>query len=773
MKKKSTSQSAFFNPRVLLAGVFCLAGVFIALLGFGAFSNASAQANANSAASAQQFGQTTVIHASYSDLSRPLREQPLVWPPMEPEHEANLNPKIPHQHQDGPDPVIQSSFWQRLINMPAIPGPVLNWAGISYPGVSCNCAPPDPDGEVGKTQYVQMVNEGLQVFDKVTGTSVFGPVAIASIWSGFSGACTSGNGDPIAVYDQLADRWIISQFATPTGASVPQDECIAISQTGDATGAWYRYDFHLTSNFLDYPKLGVWPDGYYMSANVFNTLGTSFLGPQPFVFDRVKMLVGDTTATSQTPGIIGGSGESPFLPADLDGILPPPVGDPNHYVEFPQGSPLVYKIRAYHVDFTTPANSTFTLEASVPAASFTALCASTRNCVPQLGTTAGLDAIADRMMFRNAYRRFSDGHESLLDNYTVNANSVAGVRWIELRRTQPGSWSVFQESTYQPDSTWRWMASIASDNQGDIALGFSASSSSINPQIRYAGRLATDPLNTLSGEQHLFDGTGSQTGTSNRWGDYSDITVDPVDDCTFYYTNEYYTTTTSFNWRTQVGYFRFTGCTAPQEGTAHFVVTACNGGAAISNASVSIDSRPYGATLSNGTYDAVLTPGSHSYTVSKAGVGTQTGNFTITNGQTTNVNVCLGGSPSPTPTSTPTPTATATATATPTATIPPSPTPTATPTPTPTSTPTPTATPAGITLSANGHKVQGRETVDLSWSGATSTNVDIYRNGVRIVITPNDGAYTDSTGARGHGTFTYQVCNAGANTCSNQATVTF
>jgi len=337
---------------------------------------------------------------------------------------------------------------------------------------------------------------------------------------------------------------------------------------------------------------------------------------------------------------------------------------------------------AYHADFANPANSTFTLEASVPAASFTALCPTTRACVPQLGSSANLDAIADRMMFRNAYRRFSDGHESLLDNYTVSASSVAGVRWIELRRTQPGNWGIFQQSTYQPDTTWRWMGSIASDNQGNIALGFSASSASINPQIRYAGRLTTDPLNTLSGEQHLFDGTGSQTGTSNRWGDYSDMTVDPVDDCTFYYANEYYQTTGSFNWRTRIGYFKFAECAAPQKGTAHFVVTACTGGAPISNASVSIDGRSYGATLSNGTYDAVLTPGSHSYSVSKAGVGTQTGNFTITNGQTTNVNVCLGGSPSPTPT----PTATATATATPTATVAPSPTPTATATPTATPT---------------------------------------------------------------------------------------
>jgi hypothetical protein len=684
MKKKTTSQSAFFNFRVLLGLVLAVAGVSIALLGFGAFSNASAQANATQQPNVRQFGETTVISAWHNDLSRPLREQPMIWPPIEREHEANPNPKIALQHQDAPDPVIQNSFLQRMIKTPAIPSPILSWNGIIYPGVGCNCAPPDPDGEVGKTQYVQMVNEGLQVFDKLSGASVFGPVAISSIWSGFGGACQNGgNGDPIVVYDQLADRWIISQFATPSGSTVPQDECVAISQTGDATGAWYRYGFHLTSNFLDYPKLGVWPDGYYMSANVFNTAGTAFLGPQAFVFDRVKMLAGDPTATSQTTGITGGSSEAPFLPTDLDGIIPPAAGDPNHFVSFPQGSPLIYKVRAYHADFTTPANSTFTLEASVSAASFTSLCSTTRNCVPQAATSTRLDAIGDRLMFRNAYRRFSDGHESMFNNYTVSANSVAGVRWFELRRTQPGNWLKAQESTYQPDTNWRWMGSIASDNQGNVALGFSASSSSISPQIRYAGRLMTDPVNTLSGEQHLFDGTGSQSATSNRWGDYSDITVDPVDDCTFYYTNEYYQTTTSFNWRTRIGYFKFAECTASQKGTAHFNVTACTGGAPVSNASVSIDGRPYGATLSNGTYDTLLSPGSHNYTVNKAGVGTQSGNFTITNGQTTNVPVCLGNNPSPTPT----------ATATATATVAPSATPTATATATATSTPTATATP--------------------------------------------------------------------------------
>src|SRR5437667_699801 len=288
MKNKSTSQSAFLNIRSLLGLVLALAGVFMALLGFGAFSNASAQANATP--EAQQFGQTTVIRASHSDLSRPLREQPLVWPPTETEHEANLNPQIPHQHQDGADPVIQNTFWQRMINTPAIPSPVLTWNGILYPGVGCNCAPPDTDGEVGATQYVQMVNEGFQVFNKSTGASVFGPAGITTVWSGFGGACESaGDGDPVVLYDQLANRWLISQFA---GSSVPTDECIAISTTSDATGSWFRYAFHLGSNFFDYPHLGVWPDGYYMSDNVFNSSGTIFLEPQPFAFDRAKMLVG-------------------------------------------------------------------------------------------------------------------------------------------------------------------------------------------------------------------------------------------------------------------------------------------------------------------------------------------------------------------------------------------------------------------------------------------------------------------------------------------------
>lgn len=638
MKKKSTSQSASFNLRGLIGLLAVLAGIFLALLGFGKFSNASAQSQKNTLQ--EQIARMTVIRPLHSDVSQPLREQPLVWPPnkMGEEHEANINPQIPHQHQDSPDPLVQSSFWSRLVGMPSVPGPVLTWDGIRYPGVNCACAPPDTNGDIGRTQYVELVNEGLQVFDKLTGTSVFGPVPIGILWAGFSRSCMTGRGDPVVVYDPLADRWVISQHAI--GARVPQDECIAVSTTGDASGSYYRYQFHVSSNYMDYPKLGVWPDGYYMSANIFNTAGTTFLGPQAFVFDRAKMLVGDPNATSQTPGITGGGSEETFLPADLDGVLPPPVGDPNHFVAWPQSNPLIYKVWAFHVDFINPAHSTFTLEASVPAAGFSIVCPDSfrQRCVPQLGTTDRLEALADRPMFRNAYRNFGD-HEALVNNFTVMANAVAGIRWYELRKG--ANWTLFQESTYQPDTTWRWMGSVAMDNQGNLVLGFSASSSAINPQLRYAGRLATDPLNTLSGEQQLFDGTGSQTNSGNRWGDYSDLTVDPVDDCTFYYANEYYQRTSSYHWRTRIGYFRFAECTAPQKGTAHFTVTDRDQGASLANASVSIDGIAYGATLADGTYDAVLPPGNHTYSLSKTAFGTAYGNFSITNGATTNIPACL------------------------------------------------------------------------------------------------------------------------------------
>ncbi|HXD32667.1 MAG TPA: choice-of-anchor D domain-containing protein, partial [Pyrinomonadaceae bacterium] len=578
-----------------------------------------------------------------NDESPALRDMKVkpVLPQEEEEIEANENPELPYIHVDRPDPVIQRSFGavRDLLAPTAMPGTVLNFDGILFPGIACNCAPPDTDGEIGLTQYVQMVNNGFQVFDKTTGASTFGPAGISTLWAGFGGVCqNNGRGDPVVMYDQLADRWIITQFA---GLAVPTSECIAVSKTGDATGAYYRYDFNLGTNFFDYPHLGVWPDGYYMAMNVFNTAGTAFLGPQAFVFDRSKMLAG-LAASFQTPGITGGPNEDSFLPADLDGYTLPPAGAPNSFVEVPFTN--TYRVWHFHVDFTTPANSTFTLFGSPAAAGFTALCNGTRNCVPQLGTVDGLDEIGDRLMYRLAYRNIG-GVESLVGNHTVNASGVAGIRWFELRAVTAGPVTVFQESTYQPDTTWRWNGSAAMDNQGNFALGFSASSSTINPQIRYAGRLVTDPVNSLAqGEATLHAGTGSQTGTNNRWGDYSAMSVDPSDDCTFWYTQEYYSTTTTFAWRTRIGNFKYPICTTSARGTISGTITSCSTAAPLPNAQVTITGGYGRATGAAGTYSAIVDPGTYDASVTAVGYDTaSTTGLVVSNGGNATFSACLNG----------------------------------------------------------------------------------------------------------------------------------
>ena len=554
MIKRSASRDAFINPRVLLGFGLGSAGVALALVALNISSPHTA-----AAAAAKVNNGVTVIPSYHNDLSPAMRDvEP--WPVHRlQEHEAAENPKISTGlHRDGVDLVVQKGTLLGQL-APTIPGPILNFAGIPFPGVGCNCAPPDTNGEVGATQYVQMVNRAYQVFDKTTGASLLGPLDIEAVWSGFGGVCqTNGFGDPIVLYDQLANRWVISQFAG--AGSIPTDECIAVSTTSDATGTYNRYGFHIGSNFFDYEKISVWPDAYYMSANIFNSSGTIYLGPQAYAMDRTKMLAG-TPATLIAMPILGPS-FPPMLPADLDGSTLPPAGAPNSFVLWPDTN--TYRVYHFHVDFAIPANSTFALFGSSPSSPFTELCPFTRACVPQLMGTENLDGIGDRLMFRLAYRNFTgaDAHESLVGNFTVSSAGVAGIRWFELRGVTAGPVTTFQQSTYQPDTTWRWMGSIAMNGQSDIALGFSASSATIHPQIRYTGRLGTDPINTLpQGEGHLFDGAGSQnSNTFNRWGDYSDMTVDPVDDCTFWYTQEYYDTNSSFNWRTRIGSFRVGTC---------------------------------------------------------------------------------------------------------------------------------------------------------------------------------------------------------------------
>jgi hypothetical protein len=397
------------------------------------------------------------------------------------------------------------------------------------------------------------------VFDKSTHAIAAGfPTAGNTLWSGFGGGCEINNdGDPIAQYDKAAGRWVLTQFSVTNPTTYGYLQCVAVSTTSDATGTYNRYAFSYgATQFNDYPKLGVWPDGYYVTYNIFN--GNSFGGAKACSFDRSKMLTGAaaTQVCFQLSASYGG-----VLPSDLDGTIAPPAGSPNFLMNFGTNSLNLWK---FHVDFATPANSTLSSPTSILVAAFNPACGG-GTCIPQPGTAQKLDSLADRLMYRLAYRHFGDGHEALVVNQSVKVSGtkrseVDGVRWYEIRQPN-GAPVVNQQATYAPsDGVSRWMGSIAMDKVGDMAMGYSASSSSLYPSIRYTGRAPTDALGTMQAENKIVDGTGSQLANLNRWGDYSAMSVDPVDDCTFWYTTEYLKASGTFNWSTQIASFKFPGC---------------------------------------------------------------------------------------------------------------------------------------------------------------------------------------------------------------------
>jgi len=452
--------------------------------------------------------------------------------------------------------------------MTASPSPV-SFDGIPATG----WAPPDTVGDVGPHHYVQTVNVSLAIYDKL-GNLLVGPSPINALWAGFGGACeNSNNGDPIVRYDQLADRWLVSQFAL---TSIPRFQCVAISRTPDpVAGGWYLYAFPTPGN-PDYPKIGVWPDGYYMGTQ----RGFPGGGLDVYVFDRIRMLSGLPAGAVQffVPA------PSLFLqPSDLDGPAPP-TGTPNFFVRHVDGDQFGGADRlemfAFNVNWGTPAASTFTPLPSLPTVPFDAvLCANPffGTCVPQPGTPQRLEGLTVWLMWRLQYRNFGT-YETLVTNHTVDVDGAdhAGIRWYELRRAPGGVWSIFQQGTFSPDAgapgladdPHRWMGSVAMDKDGSIALGYSVSSATVFPGIRYTGRLTGDPAGAMPiGEVTLVNGGGSQTGTL-RWGNYSSMDVDPEDDCTFWYTTEYYSTTSAAGWRTRIASFRLPSCSptspAPQ-----------------------------------------------------------------------------------------------------------------------------------------------------------------------------------------------------------------
>jgi hypothetical protein len=410
--------------------------------------------------------------------------------------------------------------------------------------------PPDTYGEAGTNYYFQVVNCSYAIYNK-SGGRIFGPVPNSSVWAGMPN--NDNSGDAVVMYDENADRWFFSQFSLPNYPAGPFYQMIAVSQTADPMGSWYRYQYEY-DYMNDYPKFGVWPDAYYMSCNFF---GNGWLGNGAYAFDRTAMLTGEPDAVMVGFSIPpGGAGFITLYPSDCDGPLPA-AGTPNYFGYIKLSTPQKFGLYEFHADFTNPGSSTFGNLLNLDVTSFNML----QDEIEQMGTNVRLESLDDRFMYRMQYRKFPD-HASMVVNHTVGTTGGrAGIRWYELRKTS-GAWSIYQQSTYSPeDENSRWMGSMAMDTAGSIALGYSVSGPNMYPAICYTGRKKSDPLNQMTiAERTIIAGGGCQTGVwsgRSRWGDYSGMSIDPDAPTTFWFTTEYYPYTSVSNWQTRIAAFTF------------------------------------------------------------------------------------------------------------------------------------------------------------------------------------------------------------------------
>jgi hypothetical protein len=596
MKKKSTSQSAFFNLRILTACVFCLLGVAVALF-----------AQGNRTKQTQQSTRSTTTRQDAPGTQRPdvvhligpvrtttdVKHLPYVAPKGE--HEERILTRYPHG-TGAPPQAASSPWWQRLMKglsrpTPKMPGPLLTFEGGAA-AQFCACAPPDSDGDVGPNHYVEAINNAFAVFDK-SGTMLAGPTSYDSLFAPLTGTpCQNENsGDPFVMYDQIADRWVISDFAFPgLPGSGPFYQCIAVSTSPDPTGTYNLYAVqHEPSQPTwvgDYPKMALWtepqPGGaYHLTVNLFDGPSLSFRGVRVWAFDRAAMLNGDAnpTAIAFTVPLAGVGDSYSFVAANFRTGNPPPVGRDEMLLAIDSpasGGVTLTQVHArfFHVDFVTPGNSTFGVGANhTPNAEITVdgfIDAFTSGAgftiVPQQGTGQRIDTLGDKIMTPMVYR-FDGATESLWTSNTVCTDAACtqptGIRWYQFDVTGgtfPATPVQQQTWTNNDDGLYRFMSSIAVDDAGDTVIGYSTSSSADFPGIRYAGRLSADPPNDLvQGEGTMFNGTGSESDTNGRWGDYSMTVVDPVDGMTFWHVNEYEAVTGSFNWHTRIGKFDFVG----------------------------------------------------------------------------------------------------------------------------------------------------------------------------------------------------------------------
>ncbi|HPH96167.1 MAG TPA: carboxypeptidase regulatory-like domain-containing protein [Anaerolineaceae bacterium] len=507
----------------------------------------------------------------------------------------------------------------------SMPELITSFDGVNNIG---GVAPPDTQGDIGydpgtgKKYYMQWVNLHIQAWDVTEATAPVAlftsPIAGNSLWAGFGGPCeTSNDGDPIVLYDEIANRWMISQFAV----NGPYYNCMAISQTSNPAGAYYRYAFlYSNTKMNDYPKFGIWPDGYYMTVNQF-TGGSSWGGAGVAVYERDQMLTGGTARQVIFDLETANSAFGGMLPADFEGT-PPAAGTPNYFAEVDDSSNglgTVDEMRIWHFH-TDWAGNTFSFGNSgqpdqvLVVSNFNPICTSTRDCVSQPNAQK-LDAIGDRLMYRLAYRQLEDGTTRMVVNHTVDAGSTrAAVRWYELQ-TSGATWTITQQGTYAgdvADATHRWMGSISMDRMGNLALGYSMSSTTMNPSIGLVGRLNTDPANVMAqGERVAFSGTAAQSGV-NRWGDYSSMSIDPQDGCTFWFTTEY--STGSWDWATRIVAFKYPGCFAVPTGKISGTVTNASTSNPVAGArltagiygGISAADGAYTITAPGGTYDMTV-----------------------------------------------------------------------------------------------------------------------------------------------------------------------
>jgi hypothetical protein len=526
--------------------------------------------------------------AAAFDVSKPLRELAKTAPSTKArggEVRPDRGPAIADRGHSK-DGAIQSEAAPA-----AIPDPLVNFEGMSnqdnFDVFGFRVNPPDPVGDVGPNHYVEMVNLVFAVYDKA-GNKLIGPIDTGSLWADFDVPdCTDPSGDPIVVYDQFVDRWLLTQFTT-SGLDDPTKpfwNCVAISTTGDPTGTYYRYAFE-TENFQffpDYPKYGVWTDSYVITTREFGP--TIEYGIGVYALEKNKMVNGQPARAvsffldGNDPDILPLVGDG-LLPADIDGKQKPLtdakiplVGTQDDGGPYGATSDAL-NIWDLQVKWRSTPIASLVLSTQLPTASFDSIfpCApGPRDCLPQPGITNPeqyLDILSyrQRPTWRLAYRNFK-GYEALVTNQSVEAlPGVAGARWYEIRRVG-STYSLFQQGTYAPnDGVHRWMCSVAMDKRGNMALGYSVvNGTDVFPGIRYTGRLAADPLGQMTlGEGVVINGTGVQTTLNSRWGDYTSMNIDSVDDCTFWYVNEYYTLegqqSSPAGWQTRIASFRLPGC---------------------------------------------------------------------------------------------------------------------------------------------------------------------------------------------------------------------